>query len=379
VTRSDDSASSAPSLVETDSTDDAVSFSSVHSTSEPLFRSDVGLPSTPAQTLYDFKTTEDSAFTPPVELPVESMDLHLDPDIDILDLSPPVDLLHTLRASCRVEKLSVNKFYQRMRGSDNALTENSRVGYKYRAHFDGGASASTTNQLHLLWNCHPITTQVRLRVADGNCYTPTHAGFLSVPTGADSSEAYEFVPCFYTKGVTATIISPHHTCNIWGRFRGVSTYVKADGSTGSVHLHHDGCKSRNVDFPCSIHNGLLYSRSLRIPSDAQRENPLPRPAVIDPGSTAVQGPTPVVDPANQSPTSPTLGMQGQPCYCLITDRHTGMLWGHTFHSTAPPIDSVNRWLLHFGLPVDSMGTNGAGTYDLQVYHLVGHLHQETQN
>jgi len=56
------------------------------------------------------------------------------------------------------------------------------------------------------------------------------------------------------------------------------------------------------------------------------------------------------------------GMQGQTCYCLITDHHTGMLWGDTFNSKAPPIDFLNRWLLRFGLPVASRGTNGEGKY-----------------
>jgi hypothetical protein len=46
------------------------------------------------------------------------------------------------------------------------------------------------------------------------------------------------------------------------------------------------------------------------------------------------------------------GMHGETCYCLIVDHFSGRLYGETFSSKAPPIDFLNRWLLHHGLPRD---------------------------
>jgi len=55
-------------------------------------------------------------------------------------------------------------------------------------------------------------------------------------------------------------------------------------------------------------------------------------------------------------------MNGETCYCLITDHFSGQLWGDTFSSKRPPIEFLNRWLVRFGLPRDSQGSNGAGKY-----------------
>ena len=46
------------------------------------------------------------------------------------------------------------------------------------------------------------------------------------------------------------------------------------------------------------------------------------------------------------------GLHGETCYCLITDHHSGRLFGGTFCSKAPPIDFLNRWLALHGLPQD---------------------------
>ena len=66
--------------------------------------------------------------------------------------------------------------------------------------------------------------------------------------------------------------------------------------------------------------------------------------------------------ADSSRVSRFAGLYGETCYCLITDHHTGMLWGNTFNSKEPPIDFLNRWLVRHGLPKDSMGKNGLGKY-----------------
>jgi hypothetical protein len=40
------------------------------------------------------------------------------------------------------------------------------------------------------------------------------------------------------------------------------------------------------------------------------------------------------------------------CYCLIVDHYSGHLYGECFASKVPPVDFLNRWLLHHGLPKD---------------------------
>jgi hypothetical protein len=46
------------------------------------------------------------------------------------------------------------------------------------------------------------------------------------------------------------------------------------------------------------------------------------------------------------------GLNGETCYCLIVDHYSGRLYGECFASKAPPLDFLNRWLLHHGLPKD---------------------------
>ena len=39
------------------------------------------------------------------------------------------------------------------------------------------------------------------------------------------------------------------------------------------------------------------------------------------------------------------GLNGETCYCLIADHHSGTLWGQVLRSKAPPLDFLNRWLV----------------------------------
>jgi hypothetical protein len=47
-----------------------------------------------------------------------------------------------------------------------------------------------------------------------------------------------------------------------------------------------------------------------------------------------------------------MGLNGETCYCLITDHFSGTLYGETFRNKSPPIDFLNRWLALHGLPTD---------------------------
>jgi hypothetical protein len=43
------------------------------------------------------------------------------------------------------------------------------------------------------------------------------------------------------------------------------------------------------------------------------------------------------------------GLNGETCHCMIVDHCSGCLYGECFASKAPPLDFLNRWLLHHGL------------------------------
>jgi hypothetical protein len=43
------------------------------------------------------------------------------------------------------------------------------------------------------------------------------------------------------------------------------------------------------------------------------------------------------------------GLNGETCYCLIVDHHSGMLFGQCFRSKAPPIPFLTQWLTTHGL------------------------------
>ena len=60
-----------------------------------------------------------------------------------------------------------------------------------------------------------------------------------------------------------------------------------------------------------------------------------------------------------------------------------MLWGDCFVSKKPPLEILSKWLVRFGLPRDSQGTNGLGKYvrwdgggDLGGSHAVNALFQK---
>ncbi len=46
------------------------------------------------------------------------------------------------------------------------------------------------------------------------------------------------------------------------------------------------------------------------------------------------------------------GLNGETCYCLIACHYSGMLFGKSFCSKAPPVDFLNCWLARYALPSD---------------------------
>jgi Reverse transcriptase (RNA-dependent DNA polymerase) len=48
----------------------------------------------------------------------------------------------------------------------------------------------------------------------------------------------------------------------------------------------------------------------------------------------------------------SVGLNSETCYCLITDHHSGTLYGQCFASKLPPLDFLNQWLATHGQPRD---------------------------
>ena len=189
--------------------------------------------------------------------------------------APAVDLLYSMQHKCQQTGQSARQLYSSLR---KPMQEHFKAKKQYtlRAHCDGGASASTTNRIEFLWFCRRIRhMETVLKVADGARYSPTHEGYLCVPS---RDGQHQFVPCFFTPEIEATILSPFRTCTATN-CRGVSTYVSRDQSLGEVTIHHPKRTSQDIVFTCSVFQGLLYTEPLIKPSAAQMHQPLPRPVV----------------------------------------------------------------------------------------------------
>ena len=56
------------------------------------------------------------------------------------------------------------------------------------------------------------------------------------------------------------------------------------------------------------------------------------------------------------------GLNGETCYCIITDHFSGTCWGRCFSSKAAPIDFLTEWLHRYGLPKEYHGSQNEGKY-----------------
>ena len=146
-----------------------------------------------------------------------------------------------------------------------------------RGHMDGGAQASTTDNLDLLWNYKAYKREDRspytLQVADARPHHPVGSGFLRVPVVSDdpadrtSPTRYYDVECFYTPTMPTTIVSPSAMSKAHG-CRGYSSVLLHDDDRCHIALHQ--CrKSPRVEIPAVNISGLLYTLPLLAHSDAQ--------------------------------------------------------------------------------------------------------------
>ncbi len=164
-----------------------------------------------------------------------------------------------------------------------------------RAHIDGGSMVTTTNDPTLVWYARPAVKPPLLRVADKRPHRSTHEGYICV--SADTGTT--LVPTFLTPSLPATILSPDAAC----RDNGCSGYTaisNCDGHNCSVTMRH--CKRRSGDLriPAVLRRGMLYTKPLIRPTEAQRSGPRPPPSL--PG--CVDQPRTIHQTTTESPCCP---------------------------------------------------------------------------
>ena len=109
-----------------------------------------------------------------------------DPDMAFLDayndtLDPGSRALYALDFKLREMKIPRSQFYQQLRAEEASLGPSAPA----RAHMDGGAMASTTDCLDLLWHVTSLDPSHRppvLHVANDHNHAPVAVGYLCIPT-----------------------------------------------------------------------------------------------------------------------------------------------------------------------------------------------------
>ena len=147
-----------------------------------------------------------------------------------------------------------------------------------RAHMDGGAEVTITDQLHVLFAYRKFKahqTVPRIRGIDKVIHFPVGYGYIRIPDC--TRRGFTDYLAYYCPTLEVTIFSPfdagkRHGC------RTVSTLSFIDGSnTALVCLQH--CKRRAQDITISgtMSGGLLFSPEFILPSAIERQQPLPKP------------------------------------------------------------------------------------------------------
>ncbi len=180
-------------------------------------------------------------------------------------MDPGSRALHALDVKLKTTGEDRSAFYRRLRVEEPLLHPNAA---DVIGHMDGGAQASTTDDLDALWYVQPLSTseqRVRLNVADKTPHFPTSVGFLKVPTHTASGS--QFVRCFYTPSLPVTIISPN-AMGMAARCGGYSTYSNFlhTGTTSQLRLHHCRRHDEDIVIPLQRVRGLLFTEPLIRPT-----------------------------------------------------------------------------------------------------------------
>ena len=187
-------------------------------------------------------------------------------------VDPAVRALYALDYTLAQTRTSRSQYYQELRDEESLLAKSAPL----RAHLDGGAMVSTTDRASALWNLRELSPEARptLRVADDHKHRPTHQGYLKVQV--DNAKGYEFVHCYFTPSLPATIISPDAASRQFNcrGYQSVSVRSNEPGSC-SVTLNHCRRSSEDIVFPAGLIRGLLYTSPLIMPNRTERTAPLP--------------------------------------------------------------------------------------------------------
>ena len=192
-------------------------------------------------------------------------------------LDPGTKALHALDIALQHTGQSRSFYYAALRRDEPLLNFDAPV----RAHMDGGAMASTTNRLDLLWHLQWIpSTQhhlITLKVADNRSHHPTAIGCLHIPTS--DSLGYRLITCYYTPTLPATIISPD-AMGVQLDCSGYTSVSNFDGSDCSVRLRHCRRVSEDIVIPLLLVRGLLYTYPLLPPPNKILQLSRPSPPIL---------------------------------------------------------------------------------------------------
>lgn len=243
------------------------------------------------------------------------------PDFDTVvptkNVPPPPSVLHALHRSRREiqeRQISVVDFYKSLEVNSVLLSRK----LPPRGHIDGGALATTCNQLEYLWSYHPFSEDERrkaprLKVADDTVHIPLGYGYIKIP--CDTAPGYLFILAYYTPAIPAVIVSPDDMCRALN-CRAYQTYSDIVDNRASMQLTDCESCQGSLDFSLHLIRGLLFSESLIAPVPDER---------IDRGPPA----HPKCDLSNWTATSTSSNIRA-----LTTDQQRA-LWhmrlGHVNH------------------------------------------------
>jgi hypothetical protein len=219
----------------------------------------------------DFLVDSASPFCP-VDLPWQKTECS---ELELLTAcvertNPGSHALHGMDVMVWQTKLNKSAIYKQLRNEEASLSPDAPP----RAHANGGAMASTTDCLSLLWYLRNLQgTPPALTVADNRKHYPTAVGFLHVPT--QDYDGYKMVKCFYTPTLSTTIISLDAMTCAFGCC-GYTSISNLDGRHCQLSLHHCRCILEDVVIPLTLVHGLLYTEPLLAPStDSEQLGPMP--------------------------------------------------------------------------------------------------------
>ena len=141
-----------------------------------------------------------------------------------------------------------------------------------RAHMDGGAQVTTTDNLSLLWHDRLLPADYKppaLKVADNTAHYPIGYGYLKVP--CLTGDGHELILCFYTPSLPATIMLPDRIGRAQGckGYNALSFFDPDKMNQCQLHLFNCRCRSEDIRIALTSIRGLLFTDVLVPPTPAE--------------------------------------------------------------------------------------------------------------